>query len=281
MRALVKPINAPPELRDIQPPAPAPGVRIRPSRVGLCRTDLHVADGRIPISAPIILSHEFSGIVASNGGHFHPGDRVAVNPLYGNRFMGMHFDGALCDEIIVPEKQVYRLPDSLGLREAAYLEPVAASMAVLKASIAPEQRGAVFGKNRIAALTSIVLQTAGFKEIETLREEVEGYYDYIIETELSDEVVPRLIRALKPGGLLVIKSRRYVPVAFPIHLMVAREVRIESVQYVPFQEALDWLAGNTGRIAHLLGETYPLDRYEDAFAIARASESTKTFISLD
>jgi len=65
---------------------------------------------------------------------------VVVNPLYGNRFMGVDFDGALCDEIVVPEEQVYRLPDSLGLREAAYLEPVAASMAVLKASISRNNR---------------------------------------------------------------------------------------------------------------------------------------------
>jgi len=37
----------PPELRHLQPPAPAEGVRIRVSHVGLCRTDLSVAEGRI------------------------------------------------------------------------------------------------------------------------------------------------------------------------------------------------------------------------------------------
>lgn len=281
VRALVKPVNMPPELRHLKAPAPAEGVRIRVSHVGLCRTDLYVAEGLIPVEAPIVLSHEFSGIVAGEFGQFHAGDRVVVNPLYGNRFMGVDFDGALCDEIVVPEEQVYRLPDSLGLREAAYLEPVAASMAVLKASISPDQRGAVYGINRIAELTRIILETAGFAGIETMRAKVENQYDFIIETMISDETLPLILRALRPGGLLVIKSRNYKSVQFPVNLMVAREVRLECVQYAPFDEALQWLARNTERIAHLLGDTYPLDRFQEAFASARGSESRKTFISLD
>jgi len=63
--------------------------------------------------------------------------------------------------------------------------------------------------------------------------------------------------------------------------MVAREVRLECVQYAPFEEALQWLAVNTDRIAHLLGDTYPIDRFQEAFAAARGSEDKKTFISLD
>ena len=33
-------------------------VRIKPVRAGLCRTDLHVARGRIPCQPPRILGHE-------------------------------------------------------------------------------------------------------------------------------------------------------------------------------------------------------------------------------
>ena len=48
VRALVKPADMPPELRHLDAGAGvAEGVRIRVSHVGLCRTDLSVAEGRI------------------------------------------------------------------------------------------------------------------------------------------------------------------------------------------------------------------------------------------
>jgi len=48
-----------------------------------------------------------------------------------------------------------------------------------------------------------------------MRPKAENQYDFIIETEISDETVPLILSALRPGGLLVIKSRNYESVQFP------------------------------------------------------------------
>ena len=59
-------------------------VRIKVHTVGLCRTDLNVANGIIPIENNLILGHEFSGTIEEVGEGvttLKKGDRVAGVPL--------------------------------------------------------------------------------------------------------------------------------------------------------------------------------------------------------
>ena len=53
--------------------------------VGLCHSDLHVAEGNIPFPLPIVLGHEVSGVVIETGSGvstLSPGDHV-VGSLLG------------------------------------------------------------------------------------------------------------------------------------------------------------------------------------------------------
>ena len=63
-------------------PEPGPGqVRLRVRACGICRTDLHVADGELPgPRLPLVLGHEIVATVtdAPAGSRFRPGDRVGV-----------------------------------------------------------------------------------------------------------------------------------------------------------------------------------------------------------
>src|SRR3546814_6024644 len=71
-------------LRRVQRPVPTPGrneLLIRVSACGGCRTDLHVLDGEIAASYPIIPGHEIVGEVLEIGAEvegFSPGQRVGV-----------------------------------------------------------------------------------------------------------------------------------------------------------------------------------------------------------
>ena len=67
----------------LQTPTPAPGqLLIQVRACGVCRTDLHVADGELPNpKLPLVLGHEIVGTVAEAGAgvdRFAPGDRVGV-----------------------------------------------------------------------------------------------------------------------------------------------------------------------------------------------------------
>src|SRR5256714_6443939 len=83
MRALVlvEP-RRPLDLRELPDPRPQAGqVLLRVRACGVCRTDLHIADGELPDSKlPLVPGHQIVGIV-EEGGRFPRGTRVGVPRL--------------------------------------------------------------------------------------------------------------------------------------------------------------------------------------------------------
>lgn len=200
-------------LREIGP-VQAREVLIRVGAVGLCRTDLAVMSGTIPVASPLVPGHEFGGTIAITGGsvaELQAGDRVTVNPvLYcgackyctsgmtqycrSTRFLGLDIDGACSEFVIVPATAVHAVPQGLPPTVSAFAEPVAASLGVLNSGISPAETGVIVGENRIGRLTERVLRAQGFDRIEvcpaaaadSLADDV---FDYAIETEPAPEVL--------------------------------------------------------------------------------------------
>ena len=162
---------------------------------------------------------------------------------------------------------------SLGSDEvAAYLEPVAASLAPAYAGITKGMSGAVVGTGRIAELTLLILRTEGYL-VEVLQPE--ATYDYVIETGQAD-LAPAL-DALRPKGLLIVKSRGKTA-SVPLGVMVQKELRAQAVAYAPYEKAVEWLVNNAEKLAPFLGKTYPFEQFREAFAEAGQTEAVKTFI---
>src|SRR4030065_47896 len=54
------------QVQDMPEPGLQPGhVIIEVKAAGICGTDLHIQDGEYPIEPPVILGHEFSGVVVA------------------------------------------------------------------------------------------------------------------------------------------------------------------------------------------------------------------------
>lgn len=283
MRSLVKASDGI-HLKEYKMPELKKGfVRINVKEVGLCRTDLFVADGTIKVDQDIILGHEFSGIIVETKSTlFKINERVSVNPLFDIRFMGLDFDGCLRDFIDVPEEQVIRAFD-LDFKVAAYLEPVAASMAVLKVCHDKKAKGAVFGYNRIAELTYIILKEEGYN-IEWIDEKnitaQDNEYDYVIETLFNEVYLSKIIKLLKKEGTLVVKSRKKQLTGLVASDLVAKELTLRCVNYYDFNKTMEWLISHQNTISHLLGDSYPLDDWRNAFDEAYKGESKKIFIHI-
>jgi threonine dehydrogenase-like Zn-dependent dehydrogenase len=284
-------------------PEPGPGeVLIRVEVAGVCRTDVYVAQGKLSCADPLILGHEFAGVVAAGGPDDHafaPGDRVVVMPAIPcgaclrcaggmpeccphHQFLGVGRHGAFAEYIAVPAQVVHHLPQALSFREGAYAEPVCASLAVLKASIQPEERGLIYGDNRIAELTKRVLSTAGFAAVETQRTDPSApletdTYDFVIETQPIARAFDEIIRILRPGGRVILKSRPPGPVAIDLAAAVRKEVVLESVSYGSFSESLEFLTRYN--LADLFGEARPLEDFADVFATDDVGENLKCFLS--
>jgi len=120
------------ELRDIDEPTAGPGeasVRIR--AVGICGTDLSIFKGKIPVAYPRIMGHEMVGeVLASTESGPAPGTRVIVDPNVAcgrclrcregranlcadGWLLGRDRDGALCERVVAPAENLYRLPEDL------------------------------------------------------------------------------------------------------------------------------------------------------------------------
>jgi propanol-preferring alcohol dehydrogenase len=76
-------------LKLVEVPAPHPRdgeVRVKVLACGVCRTDIHIAEGDLPLKkSPIILGHEIVGLVDKVGkgvGRFHVGDKAGVYWLH-------------------------------------------------------------------------------------------------------------------------------------------------------------------------------------------------------
>lgn len=279
MKSLIKTNKGVKLVQVVEPTCDIDFVKIKVESIGLCRTDLFVAKDLIKTQDNLVLGHEFSGVVVeSKSTKFKKGDKVAVNPLFEDKFMGLDFDGCIQEYVVVPSSQVIK-SKKLPYKIAAYLEPVAASMAVLKAINSKNKKIAVWGNNRIAELTYIILKTNGFN-VERINELTqENYYDFIVETMFEEESLQKMIKMLKVEGTLIVKSRKKQLTGLISSDLVKKEITLKAVNYYSFEKSMKWLEKNHKEIEHLLGESYSIDNWEKAFDVANHAESKKIFIN--
>lgn len=278
-------------------------VIIRVMLSGLCRTDVYVAQGLVKAAyEEIVLGHEFSGIVeqvGTNVSNIYENERVAVMPIlpisndvdpsirYAKTTMiGVDHHGSFSELIRVPAYAVHKMPDHMSFKQGAYMEPIAASLAVMNADIKPEQKGLIYGDNRISRLTERIMRAKGFNNIavydhSTLSDTPleEDSYDYIIETLATTETMDEIVKAVRPQGRIILKSRQHTPVAFNISLLVKKEIKFESVNYGDFSEGIDLVASGALQVDDLFGDVYALEQFEEVFKISESRESKKLFFS--
>lgn len=245
-------------------------VIIKVKIAGLCRTDQYAAQGKLKLKLPITLGHEFSGIIEAKGcdvRRFEIGDRVSCFPIMRgsngkNLFMGVDYDGAFAEYVRVTAEQVYPIPDSLSFRHGAYLEPVAASLAPLTLALDKSAVGGIWGNNRIAMLTLRILECVGYRNIIVIDSDnvapLNNYFDYLIETDLTNESIGAMVRTLKPKGKLILKSRPSNNISFPVRQIVQKEIQLLGAHYGEFKTAIDLLANKRLYVDDLFGDNFPL-----------------------
>jgi alcohol dehydrogenase, propanol-preferring len=171
-------------LRSVELPDPRPGpgqVRIRVGACGVCRTDLHLAEGDLsPRRAHTVPGHEIVGVVDELGPgaeRFRVGDRIGVAWLRGTcgrcrwcrsgrenlcrdaTFTGWDADGGYAELAVAPEAYAYRLPDALDDVQAAPLlcAGIVGYRALRRAELPPGGRLGIYG---FGASAHVVAQVA-------------------------------------------------------------------------------------------------------------------------
>ncbi len=177
-----------------EPGDPGPGQAVVAVRFcGICGTDVHeFAEGPVLIrpsahpltgkAPPVVLGHEFSGMVAAigpGGPAGLVGARVAVDPCWrcGTCYwclrgdyhicrlggsVGLASDGALAPLVTVPAEGLVPLPDEVGDTVAALAEPLAVALhAVRRGGVGVGDTVLVVGAGPIGAAVVLVARAAG------------------------------------------------------------------------------------------------------------------------
>ena len=154
---------------------------MRVSACGVCRTDLHLAEGDLAPHRPrTVPGHEVVGVVDALGpgaDRFAVGDRIGIAWLRGTcgrcrwcrsgrenlcpdaTFTGWDADGGYAELTVVPEAYAYRLPDALDDVTAAPLlcAGIVGYRALLRAALPPGGRLGIYG---FGASAHVVAQVA-------------------------------------------------------------------------------------------------------------------------
>jgi alcohol dehydrogenase, propanol-preferring len=175
-------------LRPTARPVPWPAEKdllVRVAACGVCRTDLHVAEGDLPVHRPrVVPGHEVVGRVEQTGPRvtdFRPGDRVGIAWLRGtdgtcaycrrgaenlcprSRYTGWDADGGYAEYATVPADFAYHLPDGYTDAELAPLlcAGIIGYRALRRAELPSGGRLGVYGFGASAHLTAQVALAQG------------------------------------------------------------------------------------------------------------------------
>ena len=171
---------------ELPDPEPGPGeVRVRVTTCGVCRTDLHVVEGDLPVRrSPVVPGHEVVGVVDAAGpatSRFTLGDRIGIawlratcgacrpcrrgaeNLCLAPRFTGWTDDGGYAEYAVVPEAFAYRLPDVFEDERAAPLlcAGIIGYRALRRSGFQPGDRLGIWGFGGSAHLTAQVALAMG------------------------------------------------------------------------------------------------------------------------
>ncbi len=285
---------------------------------GICGSDVHGMDGstgrRQP---PIIMGHEASGVVAGVGRgvtEWKQGDRVTfdstiycgecwycrrgeINLCDRRRVLGVSCDdyrqhGAFADNVAVPERILYRLPDDISYEQASMVE--ALSIAVHAVGISPlclNDVAVVLGSGMIGLLVVQVLRTAGCGTIiavdidsrkldlaqklgantafnskecnvpEEVKKLTDGRgADLAFEVVGISETVKAGVESLRKGGNLTLVGNLSPSVEFPLQSVVTRqiEVRGSCASCGEYPTCLDLIAKKRVDVDPLISAIAPL-----------------------
>jgi len=154
--------------------------------VGVCGSDLHqwTADHSWPVNYPVVLGHEFGGLIAAVGKNvsvWKEGDRVVsetaaiINPnspmsktgLYNldpdRKGFGYGVNGAMTRYVRVPARCLHKVPAQLSFEEACLTEPccVAYNSVAVNSSVKPGDHVIVIGPGTIGILCAAVARICG------------------------------------------------------------------------------------------------------------------------
>jgi len=322
------------ELREMPEPELVPGhVLVEVAACGICGTDLHILHDEYPTRPPVILGHEMGGTivdVASDVENARAGDRVTAIPysytcgecrscrsgrinLCPHRLsFGSGVDGAMTRWLVVPARNLYKLPPNVDTVTGAMTEPLACCVRGILdfARPMPGDVVVVSGPGPIGLFSAMVAKVTGatvvvlglsmdqrrldiarqigIRHVLDVQETDAAAYvndltggvgaDVVVECAGAEKSAQTCLEVVARGGKYVQIGLFGRPVRFDLTQVAMREVSVAG----PFatlpstwERTLRLLADGLVDPRLVLTEVLPLDQWAEGFKKAEAKDAGK------
>lgn len=167
---------------EVPDPAPGPGqALVAVQAAGICGTDVHATQGLFPWTPPMVMGHEYTGVVQEVGrgvGRRFIGRAVACEPSYGcgecaecaegrvSQCARCTRVGGFAERVVLPVSCLHPLPHGLDPVTAAMTEPAACCLAGLEQFSMPRRATVlVIGGGIMGLLTMVLAGRRGAKRL--------------------------------------------------------------------------------------------------------------------
>ena len=311
------------ELAERPERAPGPGeVALGVHAVGVCGTDLHIWLGEYPSAPPVTMGHEVCGTVAELGEGVDPawaGARVAVETFFSTcgecahcragklsvcehrRSIGTHVDGGFAPRLVLPARNLHRVPEGLPDAAAALSEPLACVCNSLldQSAVQPGDDVLVIGPGAIGLVAAQVARACGgrvtvrgaerdgarlalaaelgFATSVAGREDASPA-DVVVECSGAEPGIADALRAARRRGRIVQMGLRGAEVTIPYDLVCFHELTISAgfaSNPASWRRAMTLLQDGAVELAPLVTAVLPLEDWRRAFDASRAGDGVK------
>lgn len=254
---------------------------VRVTLAGICATDLEIVRGYVPGYANVP-GHEFVGVVEAAADARWVGQRVVASMNIGcqtcdvcrkhgpehcpnRRALGVHdWDGAFAECLVIPVRNLYRVPDSVPDERAVFTEPLAAALQIREQlKIRPSAKTAVIGPGRLGLLVAQVLHLAG-EDVTVLGRRSsslalpatwgmqtglvtdfpDDHFDFVVEVTGNEAGFVQALRLVQPMGTILLKSTFAGKSNLDMTKIVVSEITLIGSRCGPFDSALRLLEQN-------------------------------------
>jgi alcohol dehydrogenase len=302
------------ELPSPQPEAGEALIRVR--LAGICQTDIHLTRGYADFHG--ILGHEFVGEVVAAPTTAWVGQRVVgeINLSCGHcdrcrrglshhcanrRVLGIRDKaGCLAEYVTLPVANLHAVPVGVPDAFAVFTEPLAAALEISEQlHLRPDSRVLIIGDGKLGLLIALVLRLTGCdlhlagrhppkmalmaaRGVQThlVAELTENEFDVVVEATGSPAGWQAALAAVRPRGVIVVKSTYHGTVNFDPAALVVPELTVVGSRCGPFPPALRMLARRLINPKKLISRVYPLAQAREAMAYAAQRGVLKVLVEM-
>ena len=299
-------------------PEPVTGegeVVVRPILCGVCNTDLEIVRGYLGFRG--VLGHELVGRIERGPAEWL-GERVVaeINFACGScpsclggrerhcptrRVLGIAgADGAFAERVVLPTRNLHRVPEGVPDEAAVFAEPLAAAFEILEqVPIVPGTEALVLGDGKLGLLVAQVLGAAGARvqlvgkhpshlalvasrgiATALLAEWDRAPAELVVEATGRAEGIALALAATRPRGTLMLKSTLAERVSLDLAPIVVHELTLVGSRCGPFEPALAALASGGVEVRSLIAARLPLARGVEALELAARPGTLKVLLEV-